>query len=79
MLAAKHGSLMNVGLKGERILLRNVAIVTTWQRVSFQQHLHTVHTGRNMCQGFLEYKALSSLPLYTAAINPFVVVTVFIP
>lgn len=76
LLAAKRGSLMNAGQKGERILPHNVAIVTTWQRGPFEQHLRT---GRNMCQGFLECKALSSPSFYAAAINPFAVVTVFIP
>lgn len=76
LVAAKHGPLMNAGQTGERILPHNVAIVTTWQHGPFQQHLHT---GRNMCQGFLECKALSSFSFYAAAINPFAVVTVFIP
>lgn len=74
--AAMHGSLMNIGQKGERILPHNVAIVPGWQHGPFQQHSHT---GRNMCQRFLESKAPSSLAFYSAAINPFPVVTVFIP
>lgn len=76
LVAAKHGSLMKGGQKGEGILPHNVAIVTTPQHGPLQQHSDT---GRNMCQGFLECKALSSLSFYAQAINPFAVVTVFIP